>query len=153
VTDLAPIEYLYGTYTAEDGDGYVKTRVIPFRIVKKTAKRIFYVKDWIHGETDRLGSVDRRQLEATGEVYQRSRGYWNADFHLYAEIPDIDSCRLDRVALKAELVRLRTEMADVHPDRGGTDAAFIAARERYEAVRSRFTRVVGMVDVDRADSL
>ncbi len=35
-----------------------------------------------------------------------------------------------------ELGRLRTEMADAHPDRGGTSEGFIAARKRYEeAVR------------------
>lgn len=31
-----------------------------------------------------------------------------------------------------EIKRLRREMADAHPDRGGTDEGFIAARERYQ---------------------
>lgn len=35
----------------------------------------------------------------------------------------------------AELSRLKAEMADAHPDRGGTTDAFIAAHERY--VRAR----------------
>jgi hypothetical protein len=30
-----------------------------------------------------------------------------------------------------DIKRLRMEMADAHPDRGGTDEGFIAARERY----------------------
>lgn len=149
MTDLAAIEYLYGTYTAEDGDGYVKTRVIPFRIVKKTAERVFYVRDWIHGETERLGSVNRQQLEAAGEVYNHTRGYWSPDFLLHVEIPVIDSGRLDPAALKAELVRLRTEMAALHPDRGGLNADFIAAHKRYATARGKFARVAALADVGR----
>lgn len=143
--DLAPIEYLYGTWWSDDDNGYHVMSVIPFRIVKKTAKRIFYVKDWINGETARLGSVNRQELEDKGEVYNHSRGYWNADFHLTAKPHDLDTNRVDPSALKAELAKLRVEMADVHPDRGGTDAAFIAAHKRYEAAREKFRRLVPAV--------
>lgn len=37
---------------------------------------------------------------------------------------------------EAEVKRLRQEMADAHPDRGGTDEGFIAARQRYEAAQA-----------------
>jgi len=31
-----------------------------------------------------------------------------------------------------DLKRLKREMADAHPDRGGTDEQFVAARQRYK---------------------
>jgi hypothetical protein len=34
-----------------------------------------------------------------------------------------------------DLAQLKAEMAASHPDRGGTSAAFIAARQRYVAAR------------------
>ena len=37
----------------------------------------------------------------------------------------------------AELKRLKEKMADAHPDRGGSSAAFIAARQRYVDARRR----------------
>jgi hypothetical protein len=33
-----------------------------------------------------------------------------------------------------DIAALKAEMAAAHPDRGGTDAAFIEARKRYVAV-------------------
>lgn len=144
MSEVIKTEYLYGTHTGEDLDGYVKTRVIPFRIVKKTAKRIFYVADWIHGETDRLGSVDRKAIEETGEVYNRARGWWSPDFHLTAEPPTLNDAKvLDLSALKEELRRLRAEVSDAHPDRGGDQAAFIAAYQRYIDAKQRFARLLG----------
>lgn len=38
------------------------------------------------------------------------------------------------------LPELRAAMADAHPDRGGSDEAFIAARQRYERARARGAR-------------
>jgi hypothetical protein len=36
-----------------------------------------------------------------------------------------------------DLRQLKAEMAAAHPDRGGSSAAFIAAREKYQAARRR----------------
>ena len=142
MSDVALIEYLYGTYTGEDLDGQVVTRVIPFRVTKKTPKRVFYVADWIHGTTARLGSVDRQQLEQAGEVRNRARGWWEPDYLLTAEPPQMETRRLDPAALKAELDRLRTEMAAAHPDHGGTAADFIAAQKRFAVARNLFRRTL-----------
>ena len=42
-----------------------------------------------------------------------------------------------RPELEADVKRLRREMADAHPDRGGTNEEFMAARERYEKALRR----------------
>jgi hypothetical protein len=39
-----------------------------------------------------------------------------------------------------ELAALKTAMAAAHPDRGGTNEAFIAARKRYVAAKARIER-------------
>ena len=56
-----------------------------------------------------------------------------AEEYLYARERDLERKRHEA---GPELRRLRMAMADAHPDRGGTDEEFMAARERYEqAVR------------------
>lgn len=127
---VVPVEYLYGTWTLEDADGYIVTRVEAFRIKKKTAKRIFYYADWIHGDLSRVRSVDRATLEATGSVYNHSAGWWSPDFHLFADRADVEPAPVETAAAKVS--RLRAEMAAAHPDRGGDDAAFIQAHQRYQ---------------------
>jgi hypothetical protein len=88
-------EYLYGhTWGGEDYDG----RPCRFRIVKRTAKRIFYItkeedidehgnlidySDIVVDTTpETIGYVDRQKLEADGEVRNYSHGWWAPDFHL-----------------------------------------------------------------------
>lgn len=129
--DPAAIEYLYGidSSVADDNRFYEPPRVVRFRILKKTPKRIYYVasRDW---ETrTRTGFVDRQRIEADGEIYQRNR-HWSApDFHLYLAEPELPQAR------KPDLAELKTAMTEAHPDRGGSNEAFIEARRRYEAAK------------------
>jgi hypothetical protein len=76
--------------------------------------------------------------DAPGEV--RTRNYHDHDYHLFATREAAEDClfrwererECKRKERGPELRRLRLAMADAHPDRGGTDEEFIAARERYE---------------------
>ncbi len=147
------VEYLYG-YRYHDmdgqGDGYIFKR---FQITKKTAKRIFYLNAgeridehdklyvYDHGRDmnvrdGRVGFVNRQKLEADGEVYNEGRHWSSIDYHLYASMQIIrdkfakNEARLDAFAA-ADLKSLKAAMAAAHPDRGGSNAAFIAARKAY----------------------
>lgn len=141
-TDTAPVEYLYGTDwqpTSRNRFGEPvgeREVVVEFRITKKTARRIYYSRDnGAMTEQDRArgGYVDRQAMERDGHV-RTSRGYWEADSILFLDPPDVTGpAPVDR---SADLSRLKAEMADAHPDRGGTNEAFIVARRCYEqAVR------------------
>ncbi|MEW2069029.1 hypothetical protein [Streptomyces sp. NPDC007346] len=128
------VEYLYGvdSSVADDSRFYEPPRVVKFRITKKTPKRIYYARR-DDGQAVATGFVDRQRIEADGEIYSRTRGWWSPDFHLHLSPPD-----LDRVA-SPDLGELKAAMAAAHPDRGGTDAEFIAARNRYENARTKET--------------
>lgn len=52
-----------------------------------------------------------------------------AEAYLFAPERERERKRPER---EADVKRLRRDMAAVHPDRGGTNEEFIAARERYE---------------------
>jgi hypothetical protein len=81
--------------------------------------------------------------EPPGEI--RTRQYYADDRHLFAtrEAAEEYLYRWEREREAAreeaepELKRLRMEMADAHPDRGGTSEGFIAARKRYEQALRR----------------
>jgi hypothetical protein len=148
-SDAHVIEYLYGhTIGGEDSDGCP----VRFRISKKTAKRIYYVRhaEYLdaHGEPrrdvegydDGSGYVDRQKLEADGSVKNRGVHWSSSDYHLY---PSYEALMGDRYREpeQPDLAQLKTEMAAAHPDKGGTSAAFIAARKAYVEARRRM-RVV-----------
>jgi hypothetical protein len=154
-TDSTAVEYLYGhTYGGEDSGGHP----VRFRIVKKTARRVYYLlkEEQIdrHGQpvkdeyaigdlsdTDgRIGFVDRQKLEATGEVYNQGRHWCYADFHLHASLEGLlrRFGRHQHQPVVDDLCQLKAAMAAAHPDRGGSNAAFIEARERYVAARRQF---------------
>jgi hypothetical protein len=110
------VEYLYEPWSWYDDDSVTHKGINEIPVMKKTAKRIYY------DNTDRwdrsagvvtLGYIDRQEFENDTRCRDRER----------------DRRRRER---EPELKRLRREMAAVHPDRGGTDAEFIAARKRYE---------------------
>jgi hypothetical protein len=151
-TDSKAAEYLYGhTYGGEESDGHP----VRFRIIKKTAKRIFYLRrgeeidtsgepvtyENIHSSSDfdeEIGFVDRQKLEATGEVYNNARHWCYSDFHLHASLQGLLSNRYSHCDEdQPDLRQLKAEMAAAHPDRGGSSAAFIAARQRYLAARRK----------------
>jgi hypothetical protein len=156
------VEYLYGTvhYWPEmSGEPEVR-EVVPFRITRKTPKRIYYVRSERHwpGEDPATGYVSRQGLEsdtrcgsdacarrgwcehgdAPGEI--RTRNYHDADYHLFATRKAAEEYLFSadrererqRQEAGPELRRLRMEMANAHPDRGGTNEGFMAARKRYE---------------------
>lgn len=119
--DVAATEYLYELWDANWDDGPMGNwQILKHEITKKTPKRIYFT----YGN-GRTGFVDRQKLEADGEIYH---GYTLHRLHLKPpEIPDHSK--------RPSLPELKQAMADAHPDRGGTDAEFIAARQRYERAR------------------
>ena len=147
MSEIAAIEYLYGIGDVAGYDEpYAGRRVVPFQIIKKTAKRIYYVRWRLpNGRVTETGFVDRQKMEASGSEglwTRRTAAWWQDDARLYLSPPNLEADRVDPTALKAELDRLRREMAAVHPDRGGSDAEFIAAHKRYEAARRSFARLI-----------
>lgn len=122
--DAAPVEYLYGKDYGEHTD-FVSV-VVRFRITKKTAKRIYYVREETYRGPE-IGFVDRIKLETEGKVYRRSGRWWEKDFPVYVEPPEIISRRPGPRSVS----ELRRAMADAHPDRGGDRDAFQAARSKY----------------------
>lgn len=121
--DLAATEYLYEIWDANWDDGPLgnyKIRRHP--ITKKTAKRIYFTRD-----RARPAFVDRQQIESAGEIFYRPIART-----LYLAEPEIPSR-----PKSPSLPELRKAMADAHPDRGGSDEAFIDALQRYEAAKER----------------
>ncbi|MET9728458.1 hypothetical protein [Streptomyces zaomyceticus] len=115
------IEHLYELWDANWDDGPLGNyQILKHTITRKTSKRIYFS---LHGKA---AFVDRQQLEADGEVFHRATRRT-----LYLEPPEIPG-----PPQKPSLPDLRKAMADAHPDRGGSDEAFIAARTRYERARS-----------------
>jgi hypothetical protein len=131
MSDLAATEYLYELWDANWDDGPLSNyQILAHPITKKTAKRIYFTYST---GGHRSGYVDRQKIEAAGEIYH---GYTLRRLHLtQPEIPHRPK--------PPSLPELRKAMADAHPDRGGTDEAFIAARTRYEQARSRNARSGG----------
>jgi hypothetical protein len=140
-SDARRVEYLYGHTNSSFSP-------VRFRVTKKTAKRIYYIRhaEYLdeHGEPRRdvrgndygSGYVDRQKLEADGSV--KNRGvHWSApDYHLYPSFEALmgDRCREPE---KPDLAQLKAAMTAAHPDKGGTSAAFIAARKAYVEARRR----------------
>ncbi|RYJ29379.1 hypothetical protein CU044_2120 [Streptomyces sp. L-9-10] len=129
-TQPAPVEYLYGIDSTVDDDSthYQPPRVVKFRIIKKTPKRVYYeINGWTR-------FVDRQRLEADGKVLRLSGGWWEPDLTVYLSEPVIHRPQAP------SLSELKAAMTAAHPDRGGTDDAFTAAFERYERARSQASR-------------
>lgn len=125
--DAEPVGYLYtverGRYALDDLT-WIPGGIIRLPITRKTAKRIYYLRPCTLIDFE-LGYVDRQELEARGSVFTRG------GLLLFAEPPDLEPPKPATPDVKA----LKAAMAAAHPDRGGTDAEFIAARERYERAR------------------
>lgn len=123
MADLAAAEFLYELWDTNWDDGPLGNyQVLAHPVTKKTPKRIYFKRGG-----SRTAFVDRQQIEAAGEIFYRPIART-----LYLEPPEIPTR-----PKPASLPELRKAMADAHPDRGGTDEAFIAARTRYEAARAR----------------
>ena len=142
------IEYLYG----RDRCGGDCNSIYRFRITKRTAKRIFYIRkgEYIdeHGEPidygnitstadydNEIGFVDRQKLEADGNVYNRAD---TGRMRTFISMPRWKACSPNTAATNPRSPispRSRPKMAAAHPDKGGSSAAFIEARQRYVAAR------------------
>lgn len=122
MTTPAKVEYLYELWDANWDDGPLGNyQILRHEITRKTAKRIYFT----YGN-GRAGFVDRQKIEADGEIYH---GSTMRRLHLAPpELPDRPK--------PPSLPELRKAMADAHPDRGGSDEAFIAGRQRYERARA-----------------
>jgi hypothetical protein len=122
-TTPAAAEFLYELWDANWDDGPLGNyRILRHPITKKTAKRIYFTRGG-----HRAAFVDRQRIEADGEIFYRPIART-----LYLTPPEIPSR-----PKPPSLPELRKAMADAHPDRGGTDEAFIAARQRYERVKAQ----------------
>lgn len=123
MADLAPVEFLYELWDANWDDGPMGNwQILEHPITKKTAKRIYFTYST---GGHRTGYVDRQRIEADGEI---CHGYTLRRLHLAPpEIPHRPK--------PPSLAELKAAMAAAHPDRGGSDEAFIAARQRYETAR------------------
>lgn len=153
--DTPVVEYLYsGKRDYDDYDSRSYLVFYRFRITKRTAKRIFYVRGheridehsepiddgnfgFIARDTDNdIGFVDRMKLETEGHVYNRGHHWSSEDHHLYASLETLRASfyREDKVK-PVDLAALKAAMADAHPDKGGSSAAFIEARAAYVAAR------------------
>lgn len=132
MTTPAPVEFLYGVRSGryDANDDWQPAHVVRFPVTKKTPKRVYYDARQF-GSRYEIRFVDRHRLETDGEVRRRSGGYWEPDLTVYLNPPVIEQQQVPDVA------GLKAEMAAAHPDRGGTDAAFIAARRRYEQALGR----------------
>ena len=122
MTTPAPVEFLYELWDANWDDGPLGNyQILRHPITKKTAKRIYFV----YLNQHRASFVDRQKIEVDGEILH---GHTLRRLHLTPpEIPDRPKA--------PSLPELRRAMADAHPDRGGTEEGFIAARKRYEKAR------------------
>jgi hypothetical protein len=128
------VEYLYGH------SGYSRG-FSRFQIVKKTAKRIYYLRRGEeidhNGEPNNpfayltpadhygTGFVDRQKMEREGNVHS-----------LYSSLGYLSE-RWRRTPPITDLRQLKAAMAAAHPDKGGSSAAFIEARTRYVEARRR----------------
>jgi hypothetical protein len=128
--DAVQREFLYGVY---GGGEETDPCVVPYQITKRTPKRVYYVRsDWGDGDV-KIGFVNRQELEEKGEVYNGGVHWSSPDWHLYVVPPELGQRRPE----PPDLGELKAAMAAAHPDRGGTDAEFIAARDRYVKARRR----------------
>jgi len=127
-SEAAAVEYLYGR-----NDRY---GIVTFRVTKKTAKRVYYVREEHCLEQYRgtVGFVDRQTLERDGEVYRRSAGWWKDDFHLFATRERAQGLPTEQ-SEPVDLRALRRAAAEAHPDRGGTAEGFRDAHARYLAAK------------------
>ncbi|MFE5675082.1 WhiB family transcriptional regulator [Streptomyces erythrochromogenes] len=124
-----PVEYLYGIESGRwEGAHWVPARVVRFPILRKTERRIYYVRGC--GAEGKLRHVDRAALEAEGEICRnKATGWWELDKFLYVAPPTIGP------APGTNLGELRAAMTAAHPDRGGSVEAFTTAYAAYDQAR------------------
>jgi hypothetical protein len=141
-SDTRTVEYLYTLIVRHPSMG-PSENFKAFPIVRKTNKRIFYrrsgIRFWPEPESSEstfrrdtnndIGYVNRQKIEADGYVYNHGHHWCEDDFHLCLRPPYLEPDE------KPDLAQLKDEMAAAHPDRGGSNQAFIEARKRYVEAR------------------
>lgn len=129
-TDVVLVEYLYQPWMFEDNEGYLTTEVRHLRITKRTGKRIFF-----NDMFGRPKSVDRETVERDGCA---GVGRGTGRYFVYADRAAAGPAPAEPADDRT--VRLRTEAAEAHPDRGGDPAVFRDVHARYR--RALGTRAV-----------
>lgn len=99
-------------------------QTLPFTVTKTTAKRIYFRDD--RGRNYFIAREAFRTDER-GDVVAFHRGLLEL---LYLNEPTW------HIRVHKTLADLRRDMADAHPDRGGTRETFQAARRRYTTARA-----------------
>ncbi|MGW6462580.1 hypothetical protein [Streptomyces rubiginosohelvolus] len=136
-----PIGWLYAIEPGRwdfDDRTWIKGGIVKFPITRKTPRRIYYLRPRgpiTHNRWE-PGYINRLELESFGSVRVP---HW---FMLFAEPPELpDTSRPQHRSYPSapalDLRALKAAMAAAHPDRGGTDAEFIAARQRYIQARDQ----------------
>jgi hypothetical protein len=110
----------------------VAARVVAFRITKRTARRIYYDANILARHAGRIRYIDRQAIETAGKVSRKSGHWWEPDLQLW-----LKPTQTWPPQQQPDLATLKAQMAAAHPDRGGSDAEFIAARQRYERARTQ----------------
>lgn len=135
--NLWAIEYGYYDHVLRQ---WIHSKLVRLPIIKRTTKRIYFLRSSEPGEYE-TGYVDRQRIETDGWAY------YHRFTKIYAQPPELPDDKpfipppfhpeyaQTVTYTAADLKRLKAEMADAHPDRGGTDEAFIAARQRYVAAK------------------
>lgn len=132
----AVIEYLYGAehYWPEPRTAWPASRIIAFRIVRKTPKRIHYIRHQ-DGAAVSYGSADRHAIETIGVTPGHPARPGDPDRWLYATRAHAETATGSGPPPPpgGDLRELRRDMAAAHPDRGGTPETFQDAAQRYQA--------------------
>jgi hypothetical protein len=111
-----------------------------YRIIKRTKQRVYYLKD---GEDiDEHGDpiVNPYHMRSDDEVgfitlTKLKNGSASGYRWLYPSLEEMLAEHRRDEPEKPDLAALKAAMADAHPDRGGSSAEFIAARQAYVAAR------------------
>lgn len=120
---------------------WIHSKVVRLPITRKTPKRIYFLRSSEPGEFEQ-GYIDRQHFEAHGWVWSSRYSKIHAQ---PPKVPDdkpfipppFNPYRAAAAPSVDEVKRLKAEMRAAHPDVGGTDEAFIAAREKYVKARDR----------------
>lgn len=138
-SNVAAIDYIYAAYISSwiDDMTYDHDRaVIPARVLKRTARRIYYARPARFGRpSEANGYIDRLAFERDGEI--RTRHYYDYDYRLFASKAAAEDYAFPAPFAGPDLRELRMAMADAHPDRGGSREDFEAARARYLRAKER----------------
>lgn len=139
--NVAAIDYIYAAYISswvDDMTGDHHQAVVPVRVIRRTARRVYYERPGRFGRpSEASGYIDRLEFERAGEI--RTRHYHDYDYHLFASRPAAEDYVYPAPASGPDLRELRMAMADAHPDRGGSREDFEAARARYLRAKERTT--------------